>query len=75
MFLREKLNQVIGEPVELADEATIEKLAAAHKEAQEKAGKTARRAAKASAKVQDATRAVEALGTKPQEMDKEPGLQ
>ena len=49
-------------------------LEAASKEAQERAGKTARRAAKASAKVEDATRAVEALGAKPQEMDKEPGL-
>jgi len=74
----EKAEQIMREMAEAAssggDEATMAKLETASKEAQEKAGKVARRAAKASAKAKDAARAVEALGAKPHEMDKESSL-
>jgi len=74
----EKAEQIMREIAEAAssgaDAATMAELEAASKEAQEEAGKMARRAAKASAKAEGAARAVEALGAKPHEMDKEPSL-
>jgi len=51
----------------------LSKIEAAALEAEELARKATRRAAKAMAKLEDAARAVEALGAKPPEVDKEPG--
>ena len=54
-----------------AKQEELSKIEAAALEAEERAGKATRRAAKAMAKLEDAARTVEALGVKPTEVDKE----
>jgi hypothetical protein len=56
-----------------AKQEELSKIEAAALEAEERAKKASRRAAKAMAKLEDAARTVEALGAKPPEIDKEPG--
>jgi amino acid transporter len=56
-----------------AKQEELSKIEAAALEAEERASKATRRAAKAMAKLEDAARTVEALGAKPPEVDKEPG--
>ena len=56
-----------------AKQEELSKIEAAALEAEERASKATRRAAKAVAELEDAARTVEALGVKPPEGDKEPG--